>query len=134
MELRYRGVAYTYEPVAPEMDPRTVEGKYRGHDYGFHFAKPIPLPEVDYPLIYRGVLYYSPAIDKRTSTEPTPTVTAATHPAFFTHQPHQELLNQLSITHHQNIVERLHRRLQSAKERGDQQLVNLLEAEEKQMA
>lgn len=145
MKLIYRGVTYEYDPsqiksgnlgqpVRPSQSsqaPYTLI--YRGVTMQVdpaHLAEPISSP-ASYDLIYRGTAYQV----RRDSTGATTVISqpggipkakpASTPSTMPTHY--------LSKVHQANLMENLQRRLNVAQEKGDQRLVDLLEAERKQI-
>ncbi|MDX2241907.1 MAG: DUF4278 domain-containing protein [Leptolyngbyaceae cyanobacterium bins.302] len=102
--LTYRGVRYTTDQVATALST--------------------PASRSTQALIYRGVKYArDPDGTTRLSTTQVsiPNTTAV-------------VWKEVSRVHHENIRRNLERRLQAAKARGDQSLINLLEAESKELA
>jgi len=104
--LTYRGVRYTTDQVATALST--------------------PMSRSAQTLTYRGVKYVrnangSTQLAPSTETSSVPNTTMAA-------------LKELSRIHQENLRQNLARRLQAAKARGDQDLVNLLEAESKQLA
>lgn len=132
MKLSYRGVGYEYEPLTLEVTEGEILGKYRGANWRCHTLKEMSVPRPDVELSYRGVAYNpnrrieacQTAIahsDKPRAIKPiSATSTLAAKKA-------------LEATHRENLRRNLERRLQAARERGDQQLVTLLEAESRQL-
>jgi hypothetical protein len=103
--LTYRGVRYTTDQVATALS--------------------MPILRSSQTLSYRGAKYVR-NVDGSTQMVPSaqPSAPNTTMAA----------LRELSRVHQDNLRQNLARRLQAAKARGDQELVNLLEAESKQLA
>ncbi len=130
MELSYRGVTYSAKPAQINADPLSVEGKYRGHDYGYHYAKSGDLPHTEFDLQYRGITIYTAP----QSQESAPAASDHQDARVITSPLQLSFRDQLAQVHHHNLLDRLQRRIESAKARGDQDLIQILEAEERQMA
>ncbi|PLZ30745.1 hypothetical protein CBP27_22845, partial [Fischerella thermalis WC542] len=45
MKLTYRGVDYESNPLAVEMTPGEMGGKYRGQQWRRHYPRHIPIPQ-----------------------------------------------------------------------------------------
>lgn len=106
--LMYRGASYLANPaVEPVVDPSrpAVNLTYRGATYGLNGGAPVPATE---RVVVKPV---TTARSKRAAVQ------AA-----------------MAVTHRQNLQQNLQRRLQVAQARGDQQLVQLLESELRQIA
>jgi hypothetical protein len=129
MELTYRGVTHHYDPDIVEINREAVAGQFRGQEIQWRAVSSVALPEATMNLLFRGVpLHASPM-----QTE----VVQSVHPLFSSsalHPLQQTFIDQVAELHRRNILLRLQQRLQAARERGDDNLVQLLEAEQQQMA
>ena len=143
MKLIYRGNTYDYDPTqsrptnagrpvksAPRLQaPYTL--MYRGATY--HVDPTVPQAPAfaqprAYDLIYRGETYHVDRDAQGALTALTQSTNARrSQPAA---QASQRALSQL---HQANLLSNLQRRLQAAQERGDQALLDLLEAERRQI-
>lgn len=144
MKLTYRGASYEYNPLeSRESDilSRNWEAQrrcrslqensyplvYRGSRYTTDqvaAAFSVPAVRTSQALQYRGVKYIRKpdgTTHLATSREVIPNTTAV-------------VFKELSRVHRDNLRRNLERRLRSAKQRGDQALIDLLEAESKQLA
>ncbi len=123
MNLLYRGVDCAHNSSVAEVE---LDGCYRGQAFHWHPVLANQHFQVLADLIYRGT---QPLHQMATSTRET--VDAEQVQAF---QPQSvQPLKDIEALHQQHILEKLQMRLQSAKARGDQRLIKLLEAEHKQM-
>ncbi|WP_421658783.1 DUF4278 domain-containing protein [Leptothermofonsia sp. ETS-13] len=131
MKLSYRGVNYEYQPLTLEVTENEILGKYRGVNWRCHTLNEMPVPQADRVLKYRGVAYHTNRnvetcqADSTQSARPRAIKPVAAS-AVVTRKAIEE-------THRENLRRNLERRLQAARERGDQNLVNLLEAESRQL-
>ncbi|MDX2096710.1 MAG: DUF4278 domain-containing protein [Leptolyngbyaceae cyanobacterium bins.59] len=135
MKLYYRGIAYDSDPEQRRPDQGNqipYELKYRGISYRVdptQTAVESPIPSID-NLTYRGVRYQVARLRDKVIIRSSAIKASATRlvavPATFPRR-------YVAKVHHANVVENLSRRLQVAREHGDQQLVKLLEAEQRQI-
>lgn len=126
MNLKYRGADYEFEPSAEEMKIQTVEGLYRGHPFSeivTHEAG--DLSAIPFDLAFRGVAYHhaAEAAGLEISTQSLP---MAKRPVL---SERGAQAAQMATQHQKNILEKLQRRILSARAKGDQDLVHQLEAE-----
>jgi len=148
MKLTYRGTSYEYNTSPLEVRNTDVLNRHQ------QAQRCQTLQENNYPLTYRGVRYTTAQVMAANSApiartaqtltyrgvsytrRPDGTMTAATSQRQAVAVPHTTaaVIKELSRVHDENIRRNLERRLQSAKQRGDQALVQLLEAESKQLA
>lgn len=143
MKLIYRGSTYEYDPTQPKRtDSDRFENvrepfalTYRGSVYRLDpHQEPAPAtyqPRSAYQLIYRGSTYQVQPNGERTTVarpiKPTKSVrTPLTVSAI-------ALSRNLSRVHQANLERNLQRRIQSAQEKGDNALLALLEAEQRQL-
>jgi hypothetical protein len=142
MRLSYRGVRYDSVSTPIDMVESEALGQYRG--CGFHFTYPrhIPVPQPCFELKYRGVSYQTNDSGGVESISlATHSAKAAIRNAFrptgvdqarSVIQTRKALLGEVARVHRQNIERSLQHRLEVAKARGDQNLVNMLEQEMQQ--
>lgn len=125
MRLSYRGVKY--ENTSPLLEVREGEigGTYRGQTWRTHYVRHMPEPQPVHDLQYRGVAYRTgqPAIAMPTAVSSRSTLQAK-HKRKREHE-----LDEVTKIHLTNIRRSLERRMQVAKERGDEKLVRMLEQE-----
>jgi len=132
MKLSYRGA--TYEGIQPTLEVTEGEilGKYRGASWRGHIYKEMPVPQSGLHLSYRGVAYTTGQVNAQTEAQPVQPVTAKagrshSMPVMF------KASKEIALVHRANLQRNLEHRLQIARERGDQRLVQLLEAESRQL-
>ena len=130
MRLHYRGNGYEYEPVELNTVESEMNGRYRWQGFNFSYPRHIPVPQTDYNLKYRGVDY--PAEEARELApecfRPAPAATVST-PRHNNLNARRALMREIEQIHLKNIQDRLVRRIEAAEARGDQALVQQLEAE-----
>jgi hypothetical protein len=129
MKLIYRGSTYEYDPTQPrgrEKERRFEDVRepfllmYRGNIYRLdpnQSAQATYQPRSAYQLIYRGNTYWVQPEGEQVA----PTATGS------------DTLRNLASVHRANLQRNLQRRIQVARERGDQALLALLEAEQRQL-
>ncbi len=134
MKLTYRGVAYEYSPIPVEMTPGEIGGKYRGVAWRRYHPESVPVSQMFAQLKYRGVAYCIGDPQKIQRKEDI--VTSQERYAATTQKVNNPFKSrdELNKTHLSNIRKNLERRLQLAKQRGDANLIYLLEEEAKQIA
>lgn len=134
MKLTYRGVAYEYSPIPVEMTPDELDGKYRGIPWRRYQPESVPMSQSFAQLKYRGVAYCIGDPQKIQDNEDAVSLqeryAATTQKIYNPFKSRDELAN----AHLANIRKNLERRLQLAKQRGDTNLIDLLEEEAKQIA
>lgn len=135
MKLTYRGVHYDYAPRAIETMPEEAVGhaikptfnlSYRGATYSVDpnaasFAAAQPAIG---PLMYRGVAYALNGWHESTVAAKTKKLP----------QWKKSVRTETINTHRESLNRQLQHRLQVAREKGDQNLVSLLERELQQLA
>lgn len=133
MKLTYRGVAYEANNPVSELTQGEVGGKYRGAQWKPKYLKHIPVPPLAVDLKYRGNSYsLGDPIDVEANLLPkrfkgvkiTPEQVQA---------PIQLPANEVNSTHLANIRNNLERRLQVAIEKGDEDLIRLLQIEAREL-
>jgi hypothetical protein len=146
MKLIYRGASYEYNQASLEVNPLR-------HYQDVH-QRCTTLAEASYPLAYRGVQYTTAEVAQNlaaVSVSHTPQlltyrgvhylknaneIVGFTRPAKASLAPKTlaPALLEAASAHHENLRRSLQHRLEVAKRRGDETLVNQLEAESRQLA
>jgi len=128
MQFSYRGVNYEQDLPTVEMTEGEMGGKYRGQAWTYRYPRHIPVPQPTPQLKYRGANYCA---NPRVTAEACFAAPAVERddPKVLSKAQKCEQLIQLEETHHRNICRRLEHRLQVAQERGDRNLLKILEAE-----
>jgi hypothetical protein len=128
MKLTYRGVDYSYEPPTLDMVDGDIGGVYRGHPWRLAYPRHVPVQPV-HQLKYRGVAYTTGNVaDAQVPVSvPVPSIFAGL-------KPNQEVVSEVAQIHRENICQRLEKRIQAARARGDKQLLQMLEDESKQLS
>lgn len=149
MRLIYRGASYDYN--SPSLETRETD-LLRRHQGTYQRCK--TLQETSYPLTYRGVRYTTDQVAEALSSTPTlrspqklvyrgqqylkhpsgAIETVVAEKAVRVPNTTAGLLKEVGRVHQDNLRRNLQHRLQIAKQQGNQTLVNLLEAESKQLA
>ena len=132
MKLTYRGVNYEGTP-ALEVTEGEIGGTYRGQQWKSRYVRHIPEPTPVHNLRYRGIAYRTgqpTAAIPKTVEQPT---AVRWHQTVLTGNK-REVLDELTSNHMKNICRSLEHRLAVAKAKGDDNLIQLLEAESKQLA
>jgi hypothetical protein len=132
MKLSYRGAAYNYNPPVLEVTEGEILGKYRGVNWHCHTLEEMPIPQVSHTLTYRGSSYGGRKAEKIIPA--TIAQTCASKARRLLHIPDTLPAKEIARVHQANLQRNLERRLQSAKQRGDLNLVRLLEAESRALA
>ena len=139
MKLCYRGIDYEYAPPAVRIAEGEIGGEYRGSHWRFHVLEEKPVPQPVLRLVYRGVAYSTGRIG--VVAEKVPAIaTPATQPKLdmekllSNSRKLRQSIDAVAQTHLNNMRSNLKHRLQVARDKGDQELVRLLEIEEEQMA
>jgi hypothetical protein len=144
MKLIYRGATYDYDPTQSQSRfDRSVQRAqslrqliYRGFTYqvdpSAQFAE-VPAPAA-YDLHYRGTTYHV----NRAAEGTTVAVKSASGVGKAVSVPNtlpRRYVNQhIEQVHQENLLKKLQHRIDVAKNRGDQELISLLEAELQQLA
>ena len=143
MKLIYRGDSYKYDPTQRRSGNTGRPGRsthqaapytliYRGVTITVDPRSAAQLPTLpsEYNLIYRGVTYRG----QRDAQGRTVALTQAPAKLQAPNIPSTLPRQYVDKVHQDNLLNNLQRRIQAAKDRDDQQLVSLLEAERKQLA
>ncbi len=125
MKLMYRGVSYEHKPMHIDLVESDVIGHYRGAPYKLQYPRHIPVPQSLPALCYRGVVYGGTDQQKRDIQPPVLATGNVTVPRPIRFN----LMAEAARIHAANICRSNERRLQAAKARGDDRLVQLLEQE-----
>jgi hypothetical protein len=132
MKLSYRGVNYEHTKPTLEVTEGEILGKYRGTGWRCHTLKEVPVLQPNMALTYRGVNYETnPAAGACRHLSQGVEAPAGGRPSIFSRSLADRRAN--TDVHRANLKRNLERRLQAARERGDEQLVSLLEAESRQL-
>ncbi|MDX2213955.1 MAG: DUF4278 domain-containing protein [Oculatellaceae cyanobacterium bins.114] len=145
MKLIYRGNSYDYHPELSSTGAnapfKTVNGYHAPYTLTYRGTTQVVDPTVEvaqaplpssYDLIYRGMTYH---VNRDAQGVTTTTVQAANKPqAPSKAVPAALSRNYIAKVHKANLLQNVQRRLQVARERGDQELVRMLEAELNQIA
>lgn len=137
MKLCYRGVKYDYTPPVLEVSESEMLGRYRGRPLHFSYVSHVPFPQPEADLKYRGKPYHT---TRQGTVEAVVAVKQAPQepqfkPVFDSMAAaRRSLLQEASEMHQANIRRSLERRMQIAQAKGDQQLLQQLEAEMHQYA
>ena len=133
MELSYRGIRYEYIPQDINVVEGDVGGKYRGSVWRFHRLEAAPAPQPVLHLTYRGVRYVTGTAEQAAAPPVQPSAEPKTllGSLFAASRRQHQKFDAVAQQHLANIRQTLEHRIQVAKEKGDWELVRLLEMEEK---
>ncbi|MCP2726883.1 DUF4278 domain-containing protein [Limnofasciculus baicalensis] len=132
MNLSYQGGNYETTPSL-EIAEGELGGIYRGQPWQFHYPRHIREPLTVDRKQYRGISYLMGKLKVADSVPVEEAVANGATKLWFTHnQQHQEV-NQITNNHLRNIQRALEHRLKIAKEKGDGNLVAILEKESEQI-
>ncbi len=134
MKLIYRGIKYEHAPETVEVITEGVCGKYRGAEWKCHYSKYTPVIKHAAELKYRGASYYSgnPQEIEELKQRKKLNFIFAKHEKIFISKPRKN--NELAKIHIANLQLNLQRRLEIAKQRGDENLISILEEEANQLS
>jgi hypothetical protein len=130
MKLSYRGAHYEYNQPTLEVTEGEILGRYRGANWRCHTLQEMPILQPGQPLKYRGTAYRSGEqpglcpVDVAQSAIVRCQIPCTTAP----------IRKEVSRVHRANLERNLEYRLQVAKQKGNQVLIDLLEAERSQLA
>lgn len=136
MKLTYRGIQYQPETNSLEIKEGEIGGKYRGQPWRYHYPRHVLALKPKLWLEYRGVHYSKCAVvnscDLREIAIPAinPDQEIST-PRHFAGQMQEATADQ---AHLENIRRNLERRISIAREKGNEQLVSMLEREYQDLA
>jgi hypothetical protein len=134
MKLIYRGIKYEHAPETVEVITQEVCGKYRGAEWKCHYSKHTPATHHAAELKYRGASYYSgnpQEIEELKQRKKLNLIFAKNDQIFLSKRPKN---NQTARIHQANLRSDLQRRLEVAKQRGDENLIRILEIEANQLS
>lgn len=135
MQYTYRGVTYDREPMSLEVTEGEIGGTYRGQAWQKRYPRHVPELKPKPYLQYRGVAY-----GKRPYIQTGPRVACQIEPLRYSVSPdriHDEVVTRTNLSqqiHLENIRRHLEHRLQVAKEKGDRELIAVLQQESRQLA
>jgi len=132
MKLSYRGVNYEFTLPNLEVTEGEILGMYRGVSWRCNTLLETSIPRVDRTLNYPNVCPYTnqtsnSGVGGLRRVASSKSVSDFSLPKAFSARKETERI------HRMNLLRNLERRLQVAKERGDQNLITLLEAESRQI-
>ncbi len=129
MELTYRGVSHHYDPDTVDIRLEQVAGQFRGQELNWRAVTSVALPDPSLNLKFRGVPVRTSQVEAISVKQVQPQLRSQVlHPL------QQNFIDQVAELHRRNILLRLQQRLQAARDRGDENLIRMLEAEQQQMA
>ena len=127
MQLSYRGIPYEKKSSVIDCYEGEVGGKYRGCDWHFHYARPIPQLQTKTYRQYKNTVYISnpraistmEAIPRSSPIE--------------VRKPTKVFIDETRKIHLESIRRNLERRLQVARANNNNYLIDLLEKEFNQL-
>jgi hypothetical protein len=122
MKLFYSGIAYEKPSLALDAHFGEIRGKDRSQNGQYHYPSPIPRLHFTPPLTYRGVTQHNLSQSEVGNACP-----------MSLWEVQKVVTNELSQMHFENIRKSLEKRLQVAEERGDVDLIQLLNREFEQL-
>ncbi len=134
MKLIYRGIKYEHAPKAVEVITEGVCGKYRGAEWKCHYSKYTPATHHATELKYRGASYYSgnpQEVEELKQRKKLNFIFAKNNQIFLNKRRKN---NELAQIHTANLRLNLQRRLEVAKQKGDKNLILILEEEANQLS
>jgi hypothetical protein len=134
MRLSYRGVNYETELPILEANEGEIGGKYRGRDWNYRYPKHIPQLKPKFYQQYRGIAYSTRPIPKDGEIVFPQWNATGVYCPISLQQPQTVVSSEVSKTHLENMRRSLERRLEIAKENGDESLLELLKKESRQLA
>lgn len=127
MKLSYRGAQYDYTQPSLEVTEGEILRQHRSASFRCQTVQEMPVPQSGLPLLYRGIHYVSSA-GSCASDVAQPVLKGVVIP-----ETTRLARREIARLHRANLVQNLERRLHVAKTHGNQDLVNLLEAERRQL-
>lgn len=144
MRLCYRGVHYDSVPPTASVTEGEVLGNYRGLPWREHLVQEVSIAQPSFYLKYRGVPYWShqaasagQVVAPRTAQAmpvAMPALGVETYGVTSRFPREKQRLADVAGVHQQTLRQILNHRLEIARQRGDQNLIHLLEAEQQQIA
>ncbi|MBW4553838.1 MAG: DUF4278 domain-containing protein [Aphanocapsa sp. GSE-SYN-MK-11-07L] len=129
MKLCYRGVSYDYNPLQVKVAEGPVVGKYRGANWHSTILIDNPVPQIAATLTYRGVTYHTNGQEQVAQAVPQATPVPAKFAPW-----RRKAASEVAQAHRTSVLKTLEHRLQVAHNKGDTNLIHILEAEWKQLA
>lgn len=129
MQLNYRGLPYQVELAHTDMVEAETSGKYRGQEWHLQHPRHIPAPVHNRNLKYRGIPYNSIQAAQNSEVVVQHATTTEVSAEILTEAACQIAMNNVAHIHCNRLHQILERRRQIAQERGDTQLLELLEKE-----
>lgn len=137
MRLTYRGIDYEPETMPLASTEGEIAGKYRGQSWRYHYPRHVPELQPKLWLQYRGVAYSKRStVDSfeqhsGVSIPAIPPQTELPKPPHFASQSEE---GEAAKIHLETIRRNLERRIGVAKEKGNEQLISMLEQEYRDLA
>ncbi|MGC9525633.1 MAG: DUF4278 domain-containing protein [Limnospira sp.] len=135
MKFTYRGVNYNHDFNPTDLVESELSGKYRGQDFHFQYPRHIQVPQSHAHLKYRGIPYCMGEPRDHMSMAVAVAMTDAKPEAPPTVSGNTGAIAEDDVAkiHCANLYRILERRQKAARERGDMNLLRLLEKEAQQM-
>ena len=139
MKLTYRGIEYDYNPPELEVTLGNTATQYRGQQSQYKYVRHVPIPQPAERLSYRGVAYQTtragevqglgehvatPKAWGNLGSKLTGDSSAS--------RARRALLKESTVLHQQSIARSLEHRMEVAKQKGNQVLLEQLEYEMRQ--
>lgn len=141
MKLTYRGVEYDYNPPRLDITLSEATGQYRGQQSHYAYVRHLPITQPAERLSYRGVAYQTTRMGEvQQLSDRTPKQHALHNLATklmgssSAAQARRALIKESTTLHQQNIARSLQHRIEVAKQKGNQALLDQLESEMRQNA
>ena len=135
MKLKYRGTTYETQPLSLNLVEKQLIGKYRGQDCYRAVYDTSMIPQSHSRLKYRGVAYggeVEQAAPIGTVQESTFKIQVPQHQKPVYSSRHQAM-SALDKVHNKFLLEKLEQRISAARQKGDENLVHMLEIEKNQL-
>lgn len=135
MQYTYRGVTYNRKPLSLEVAESEIGGAYRGQTWHKHYPHHVLELKPKPYLQYRGVAY-----GKQPYIQTAPRIACQIEPLRYgvnVEQIGKDATAQTNLSrqiHLENIRRHLEHRLQVAQEKGDRELIAVLQKESQQLA
>lgn len=133
MKLHYRGVEYTRPPHNLEITEGEVAGKYRGQDWRHHYPRHMVDLQPKVGLQYRGVPYKTCRVAAKKPMAEVEVQRQQLNRSLGQTQP-RAVADEAEKIHLDNMRRNLERRLQVAKAKGNESLVQMLQKESQDLA
>ncbi|MFK8182196.1 MAG: DUF4278 domain-containing protein [Phormidesmis sp.] len=144
MKLTYRGAEYDYNPPMLEVTESEITCRYRAQPSRYTYVRHVPIPQTAEKLTYRGAAYQTSRKGAVLSIDgiiPSSQSIAAKLAILrdklmgtsSASQARRQLLKESSKLHRASMTRSLQHRLEVAKEQGNDQLVQQLESEMRQV-